>query len=798
MRLPEPATLRTLLQHNSQKLYGKPLAELNPHELHTVLAKTIMKDVIGDTWLDALNKPFQTRSVWYLSMEFLTGRFVTNALLNTGLRDTVNSILADEGVTNNWIDEIHEPGLGNGGLGRLAACYMSSAAAENLPVYGVGLRYVFGLFKQFIDENGVQIALTEDWTAHGEPWAYVPENGTDSFVVSFQNTQVLAVPHFFPVIGYNDGTDSEITVNPLILWEARPIAGVTNEIAAQISHSLYPNNDILRIFQEYCMVSAQLQYIFAHHKAEHGGTVDKIDRWVSIHLNDTHPVFAIPEFIRLYQAEGYSFREAFEKAKCCFNYTNHTVMPEALEKWPINLVKNVLPEIFRIIEDLNQALIDELLTRREFTYTIVRDGKAISTGNWQKIRQVELFDTTTGTLYMARIACFVCNQINGVAKIHSEIIKANTLHGYYEVYPKRFHNHTNGIDHRLWVADGNPYLAALLDKHLGLDWTQEFSLVKELMSHVDDFGVLAEFADAKQAAKKDLFAYIEKMEGVHIPSNFIAYCQVKRLHEYKRQLMLALSVLHIYHSLKNGTLTDFYPSVFIIGGKAADSYDFAKRVIQFIKDLQHMINNDPDVNDKLKLVFLTNFGVSYGQKVYAGANYSEQLSTARTEASGTGNMKLAANGAPTIGTLDGANIEIVAEAGFENNYIFGASEDELNKIEAESSYNPHAFLLEHPELRQLLNYLKGGHGLRHEYWDIVNALEYGDRFYVIYDLLPCIEAHLRANRDYALEQQTGDLSHYTRKSVINIASAGKFTSDRAIREYAEETWDIRPSIYKVE
>lgn len=780
----------------AREYFGKSLSELSPHELHAVIATTMKTYVLAGNWPQSKTIYSGTRICMYFSIEYLPGRILIDALINTGLLDITHDILSENGVNTNWQEAISDPALGNGGLGRLAACFLESGATTRIPILGTGIYYKFGLFKQQFNSDGYQIAAKDDWTEHGDPWVDVSEE--EAVIVSFEDTQVRAVPCYIPIFGYSDDPASSNNVFPLLLWKAEPIEGVTNYSASQISMHLYPNDGDpegkkLRIRQEYFMASATMQHLFRIHKQKHG-TLDNFEDFYAFQMNDTHPVFACLEFIRLLKLEGYSFKEAFEKAKKCFNYTNHTVMPEALEKWPIELFKDILPSIFKVVEELNQELIDELLGKRKFTFTSVQDGKIVKVGKWPEIRKYELFDTKSGIIHMAKIACFISGKINGVAEVHSEIIKDSTLDIWYNLYPERFTNQTNGVTQRRWIRYSNPYLSGFMDKYLGRGWTSDLSVLKHLNSEtfLDSPDVLEEFAEAKQAAKQDLLDYIEEQEGVRIPPHFAVFCQIKRIHEYKRQLMNAMGILSIYDQLKNGKLPDFYPTVFIIGGKAADSYDKAKRIIQLIKDIQNMINNDPDVNDKLKVVFLTNFGVKYGEKVYPGATHSLQISPARTEASGTGNMKLMMNGALTIGTLDGANIEIFEEAGEENAYIFGATVDVLNKVEAESSYNPHSFLEAHPELRQLLDYMKGGHRLKHTYWDLVNSLEYNDQYYVIYDLQDYINAVLKANRDYGLEQTTGNRAHYTRKCLVNTATSSKFSSDRTIRGYAEEIWHIKP------
>ena len=541
----------------------------------------------------------------------------------------------------------------------------------------------------------------------------------------------------------------------------------------------------MRIRQEYFFVSAMLQRIFNIHLKKHG-TLDNIEEYYIFQMNDTHPVLGCLEFIRLLKLHGYSFEEAFKKAKRCFAYTNHTIMSEALEKWPIILFKDILPNIFKVIEDLNQKLIDELCVKDEFCFATFKDGKVEKQPNWGLIREYELF--ADGLIHMGRIACFVACKINGVAAVHTEIIKSETLGKWYKLYPEKFNNKTNGVTPRRWVKLANPGLANFLDNYLGEDWVDDLSQLERLKQFENSPKVLSEYADVKQVAKQTLVDYISKKEGIFIDPSSIIDCQVKRIHEYKRQLMNALRILYIYDQLKKGKLKNFYKTTFVIGGKAAASYENAKLIIALIKDIQNLVNNDPDIKDKMQVVFLTNFNVSYGEKVYAGANFSEQISTAGTEASGTGNMKFMVNGAPTIGTLDGANIEIVDEAGTKNNYIFGATVDELKRIRP--IYNHQSFLAANKDLVDILSYLKGERGLRGTYWNLANTLLYDDRYFVMYDLRSYIETTLRSNSDYAKEQKTGDMTFYTRKAFKNTMHAGKFSSDRTIIEYAKDIWQI--------
>ena len=782
--------LKSQYREAARNLYGKELNQLSPHEINGIIANVVKTKVISKSWECAQNLYSQQRIAIYFSIEFLIGRLGVDALVNTDLIEETRKIFEEEGIDLNCLEEVGDPALGNGGLGRLAACFIESAATLGLPLYGVGLYYKYGLFKQAFDENGWQISQPDDWAANGvDPWFEAHEDEYE--IVEFQDTRVKAVPYVMPVIGY------KTNAFPLTLWKAEPIEGQTNHSAAAISDWLYPSdgNDegkILRIRQEYFFVSAMLQRLFRIHKAKHG-TLDNIEEYYFFQMNDTHPVFGCLEFIRLLKNEGYTFDQAFEKAKKCFAYTNHTIMPEALEKWNILLFKNLLPNVFKVVEEINQKLIEELKREDAFCNTKLEGGRYVKEPAWDRINPYEMFQN--GYVHMSRIACYVGSKINGVAAVHTEIIKMDLLNIWYTRYPWKFNNKTNGVTPRRWLRLANPDLAEFLDKYLGPEWTTNMTMLEQLEDYKNDSVVLAEFAGVKYEAKKRLAAYIEKHEGIYVDPDSIFDCQVKRIHEYKRQLMNALRILYIYDQLKKGKLLNFYKTTFIIGGKAAASYKKAIQTIALIKDIQELVNNDPDVNDKMKVVFLTNFNVSYAEKVYAGANFSEQISTAGTEASGTGNMKFMMNGSPTIGTLDGANIEIVEEAGSKNNYIFGANVEELKRIKP--IYNHHTILKANKEMVALLDYLKGEKGLRSTYWDLVNTLLYDDRYYVMYDLESYINTTLKAIAEYGFEQQTGELVHYTRKAFKNTAHSGKFSSDRTILEYAEDIWQIEPVNFEV-
>ena len=791
--------LKTHYEEAAQQIFNKPMNQLSPNELNHTIAWVIKNKVITSNLNTANNLYSNQRIAIYFSIEFLIGRVIFDALNNTGLLKFTKEILTEEGIDINCLEELPDTALGNGGLGRLAACFIESAATQGYPLYGAGLFYKYGLFKQSFDNDGNQIEVSDDWNTEAEAW-FDPIS-EEEIIVEYRDTKVKAVPYILPIIGYNSNKESfNANTFPLTLWKAEAIPGVTNDSAAKISDYLYPDDSTddgkrLRIRQEYFFVSATLQRLFKIHLEKHG-TLDNIEDYYVFQMNDTHPVLASLEFIRLLKLNGYSFRDASAKAKKCFAYTNHTIMSEALEKWSIPLFKDLLPDIFHIIEDLNKELIDEFCKKHDEplpgeekkVYKII--DKLITNDQedaWSVLNNYELFKY--GVIHMSRIACYISYSINGVAEVHSKIIQNETLNIWYKVYPEKFNNKTNGVTPRRWITLANPELSAFLTKHLGTsDWIKYLLKLEDLEKFKNNPEVLAEFAEIKKRKKAELAEYIQKHEGITINPNSIFYCQVKRIHEYKRQLMNALRILYIYDQLKKGNLKDFYPSTFIIGGKAAASYKQAKQIIKLIKDIQNLVNNDPEVNDKIKVVFLTNFNVSYSEKVYAGANFSEQISAAGTEASGTGNMKFMMNGAPTLGTLDGANIEIIKEAGTKNNYKFGADVEELERLE--EFYNDRKNIDENKFLQEILEHLKGRKNLKFKYWDLADTLSYNDRYNILYDLKSYIKSTLETNRDYAKEQATGDFTNYTRKGFKNTIHSGKFSSDRTILNYVEEIWKI--------
>lgn len=783
--------LKAHYEEAARTLFNKSLGALNPYELNNVIAKVVKEYVIPEKWSRARNLYSRKRITIYFSAEFLNGRVVLDLLNNAGLLKTTAKIFKREGIDIKCLETIEDPALGNGGLGRLAACFIESAATLGLPLFGVGLYYKYGLFKQKFDANGYQQAEPDIWDANMEPW-FEPHY-EDAQIISFADTQVRAVPYELTVLGYNGNEEQfKAPVFPLRVWKAEPIEGVTNPSAAAISDWLYPNDEsedgkILRLRQEYFFVSAEMQTLIKRHLAIHG-TLDNFEEYYFFQMNDTHPVMGCLEFIRLFENHGYTFEQAFEKACKCFAYTNHTIMPEALEKWNRVMFKNLLPDIHQVINDINKRLIDELSAKDEFSKIKYENGQYVSEADWDKINPFEMFQD--GNIHMSRIACYVGSKINGVAQVHTDIIMKNLLANWCELYPDKFINITNGVTPRRWVSLSNPDLADFLDKYAGDGWITDMSLLTNLEQYKNDHAVLSEFAAIKMQAKKNLADEIYQREGVRIDPNSIFDIQVKRIHEYKRQLMNALRILRIYQLIKQGRLPNFYKTTFIIGGKAAMSYKKAIQTIALIKDIQNLVNNDPDVKDKMQVVFLTNFNVSYAEKIYAAANFSEQISTAGTEASGTGNMKFMMNGCPTIGTWDGANIEIIKASGRKNNYEFGARVEQLRAIDKQYKHDQGRFVK--PEMYEVARLLKDKTLIPNAYWELYSTITLEDQYFVMLDLEAYIDITLRANSDYAEEQRTGDLSRHTRKEFKNTTFSGRFSSDRTVKEYAEQIWHIEP------
>ena len=758
--------------------YDVSLQEATPQELHEALGQAVMM-AISDDWSHSKKTRMPNRKAYYISAEYLIGRLVYSNLFNLGILDEMKELFAEHGVDLAILEDIEDDALGNGGLGRLAACFLDSAASTDIPLSGYGLRYKFGLFKQSFDADGSQVENADDWTKFGDPWSFRRYNHTVK--VKFPDHTVLAVPYDVPVIGY--GTEN---VGTLRLWQCEAEEELdfnafnnqdylraleAKNKAEDITRVLYPNDSTwegkrLRIKQQYVLSSASLQDMLRTFKIAHGDDLSRFAEFYAVQLNDTHPAMSIPELIRLLMLEGMSFDDAFNVAQKTFSYTNHTVMGEALEKWPLDLMRSVVPEIVDIICRIDQKL------------------------KWE---HPDLFIVKDNTAHMANLSIYVGSYINGVAEIHTQILKDDCFKDWYYAFPERFQNKTNGITPRRWLGLCNPELTAMLREKVGGDFLKNLDLIGELKDQIYDETVV-EFNAIKHLKKEQLCAVIAKHEGVTLNPDFIFDVQVKRLHEYKRQLMNILSIVDIYFRLKEGRLPDFHPTVYLFGAKSAPGYARAKAIIRYINRVAKMINNDPTVADKLKVVFVQNYNCSYAEHIIPAADISEQISPAGTEASGTGNMKLMLNGAVTLGTLDGANVEIAQEAGRENEYIFGHTVDEINA--AKPTYHARSIYDSNADLRRAINTLVDGtvptdDAQKELFHSLLDGTDWhqADHYFLLLDYASYFDTKLQANRDYA------DRIAFGRKCLMNVASAAKFSSDRTIRQYAEEIWHIKPTEY---
>jgi len=766
--------------------YHKEISNANAQEIHNALTKVIIEEMNG-VWERSEQTHNQTKRAYYLSAEFLMGRAIYNNLFNLDILDEIKQYFTDKGVDFNLLEEVEDAALGNGGLGRLAACFLDSAATQNYPLNGYGIRYRYGLFAQeFID--GLQVEHPDEWQKYGDPWGVRKEE--EHCIVHFSDQTIKAIPYDMPIIGY--GTNN---INTLRLFQSEALVdfhfatfndqdyylAVKEKFEAEnICNVLYPNDTTpkgkeLRLKQQYFFSSASLQDILVKYKKENRSILD-LGKYVSIQLNDTHPVWAIPELIRLLtKNEKLKFEQAFEIAKEVFSYTNHTIMSEALEKWSIKVVKKLLPEIYKITEKINMMLIDDLIAK---SYHI------------DDINRIRIIDEHQ--IHMAHLAIYSSHKTNGVAEIHTNILKNTELRDWAVLFPERFENVTNGVTQRRWLGVSNPNLTSFITELLGTSkWLKDLPRLKELERFADDQSVLRRFIDIKHENKERLANHIEQKEGIKLDPSFIFDVQIKRMHEYKRQLLNAFSILDIYYGIKEGKIKDFSPTVFLFGGKAAPGYYTAKGVIKYINELSKLINNDPEVNRLLKVLFVHNYNVSYAEKMFSATDVSEQISTAGKEASGTGNMKFMLNGTVTLGTYDGATVEIVAAAGVENNYIFGATVEELSH--KQHHYNPWDYYHGSDRVRRIVDTLingtfnDGGTGV---FKVIHNALMHGeswrrsDNYFILYDFAAYQETKLRLNRDYK-----GTYA-FAKKAWINMCNVGNFSSDRSIENYASKIWGI--------
>ncbi len=772
--------------------FGKDITEANEFEIYRALGQAIMEEISED-WYETKKLYSQKKQAFYLSAEFLMGRALGNNLINLGLLGEVKEVLAEYGIDYNKIeDEEEDSALGNGGLGRLAACFLDSLATLNLPGQGYGIRYRNGIFNQSF-KDGYQVENPETWLKYGDVWSI--ERPADEVIVSFGDENIRAVPYDMPIIGY--GTKN---INTLRLWEAHSIIDLdlgkfnqqdylhaTQEKtrAEDISRVLYPNDSTdegkkLRLKQQYFFVSASLQDILRKFKKIHGRNFDKFSEFTAIQLNDTHPVIAIPELMRLLlDVEGVSWEKAWGIVEKTFSYTNHTILAEALEKWWVGLYEQVVPRVYQITQGINEQL------KRFLAEKFPNDSA----------RQERMTIIQGNMIHMAWLAIYGSHTINGVAALHTEILKKKELKDWYEVYPNRFQNKTNGITQRRWLLQSNPQLAKLITELLGEEWVTDLSQLKRLEKYIDDEGILKRILEIKHDKKIELVNYLRNTQGIEINPNSIFDMQIKRLHEYKRQLLNIFHVIGLYHKLKLNPSMEFNPVTYIYGAKAAPGYLLAKGIIRLINEVAQVVNRDPDVNGKLKIVFVENYRVSVAEKLFPAADISEQISTAGKEASGTGNMKFMLNGALTIGTLDGANVEIVEEAGIENNYIFGLKVNEIEELRTKG-YDPHIPYNNTEGLKKIVDSLIDGtfndlgtgiYGNIHRSLMENAPWQQADQYFVLEDFEAYRKAQKTINKEYR------DRMGWAKKQLMNIANAGKFSSDRTIKEYADEIWHIEPA-----
>ncbi len=767
--------------------FGVAIKDAKAWQLHEALSLTVM-DEISPAWTAREKELSDKRQAHYLSAEFLVGRLVNNNILCLGLYDELEKLFASEGASLNVFEEIEDAALGNGGLGRLAACYLDSAATLGIPLDGYGILYKYGLFKQKI-ENGFQTEYADDWQRFGDPWSV--RRFDEAVKIDFAKYSVIAVPYDMPVIGYGGKT-----IGTLRLWQAEPTsefdfklfdegkynaAVAAKNRAEDISRVLYPNDNtsegkLLRLCQQYFFSSASVKDLIRKYKLNNNDNFENFARLNAVQLNDTHPVIAIPELIRiLTDEEGLSFDSAFDIAQKTFNYTNHTIMQEALEKWTKSQLLAVVPRIYKVIELIEKKL------------SAFKREKRID-----KAEAKKLFIIKDKTIHMASLAVFASSCTNGVAELHSRIIKERVFADWYSVFPERFKNVTNGITQRRWLALCNRELSNMITGLLGDNgWITDLSRLRGLEKYADNEDVVSNFMAIKRKKREQLAEYVKARDGVVLDPDSIFDIQIKRLHEYKRQLLNALAILWLYYEMDDGKLQDFTKTTFIFGAKSAPGYARAKGIIKLINEVARLVDKNPRVKDKIKVVFLANYNVSYAEKLVAAADVSEQISTASTEASGTGNMKLMLNGAVTLGTYDGANIEIVEEAGEENNYIFGARVEELEKIA--ESYDPKEIYNSDEKIKRVLDALVDGTlndgktgAFKELYTSILEGASWHkpDNYYLLYDFNGYVEARLKLNADFK------DRRAMARKGFLNMCGAGKFSSDRSVAEYAKEIWKI--------
>ena len=805
-------TFKNSVRENVKMLYRKNLEEASQQEIYQAVCYAV-KDVIIDNWLKTQKAMDEQdpKILYYMSMEFLMGRALGNNLINLTAYKQVQEALEEMGLNLNLLeDQERDPALGNGGLGRLAACFLDSLATLGYPAYGCGIRYKYGMFKQQI-RDGYQVEVPDNWLKNGYPFelkrpeyakevkfgGYVAQEydeatGRVNFVQKDYQS-VNAIPYDMPIVGY----DNDV-VNTLTIWDAEAIQDFSldsfdkgdyhkaveqENLAKTIVEVLYPNDNHyegkeLRLKQQYFFISASVQRAVAKYKKHHDD-ITKLYEKVTFQLNDTHPTVAVPELMRiLMDVEGLGWDEAWEITTKTCAYTNHTIMAEALEKWPVDLFSRLLPRIYQIVEEINRRFLIQV--REQYP------------GDEEKVRQMAvIYD---GQVHMARLAIVGGYSVNGVAKLHTEILKKQTLKDFYEMTPEKFNNKTNGITQRRFLLHGNPLLADWVTEYAGNGWITDLPKIKKIAELADDTQAQKEFMEIKHKNKVRLAKYIKEHNGIDVDPNSIFDVQVKRLHEYKRQFMNILHIMYLYDRLKKNPDMPFYPRTFIFGAKASAGYERAKAIIKLINSVGDVVNNDPTIKGKIKVVFIEDYRVSNAELIFAAADVSEQISTASKEASGTGNMKFMLNGALTLGTMDGANVEIVEEVGQENAFIFGLSADEVINYENNGGYNPMDIFNNDPQIRRVLMQLTNGYYSPKEpqlFKEIYDSLlnncggSRPDTYFILKDFRSYAEAHEKIDKAYR------DRQWWAKAALINVSHSGKFTSDRTIEEYVRDIWHLK-------
>ena len=807
----EKEAFKAAVKENVKTLYRKKVEEASKQQIFQAVSYAV-KDIIMDDWFETQNKYEEenVKTVYYMSMEFLMGRALGNNLINMTAYTEVKEALDEMGIDLNVIeDEEPDAALGNGGLGRLAACFLDSLATLNYPAYGCGIRYRYGMFKQKI-KDGYQVETPDNWLKEGNPFElrreeYAkevrfggnirfekdPETGRDEFIQENYES-VLAIPYDMPIVGYGNHV-----VNTLRIWDAQAIvdfqldsfdrgdyhkAVEQENLAKTIVEVLYPNDNHyagkeLRLKQQYFFISASLQELIAKYKRTNSD-VRKLYEKVVIQMNDTHPTVAVPELMHLLiDQEGLTWEEAWNVTTKTCAYTNHTIMAEALEKWPIDLFSKLLPRIYQIVQEIDRRFVNEV--------------RAKYPGNEEKVRKMAIL--WDGQVRMANMAIIAGFSVNGVAKLHTEILKNEQLKDFYEMMPEKFNNKTNGITQRRFLAHGNPLLADWVTDKIGDGWITDLAQISKLKPYAEDEKARKEFMDIKYQNKVRLAKYIKEHNGIDVDPRSIFDVQVKRLHEYKRQLLNILHVMYLYNQIKEHPEMSFYPRTFIFGAKAAAGYQRAKETIKLINSVADVVNNDRSINGKIKVVFIEDYRVSNAELIFAAADVSEQISTASKEASGTGNMKFMLNGAPTLGTMDGANVEIVEEVGIENAFIFGLSSEEVINYENNGGYNPTDIYFNDWELKRVIDqlmdgtYAKGDHEM---YKNLYNSLlntqctDRADTYFILKDFRSYADAQKRVEEAYR------DQDRWSKMAMLNTACSGKFTSDRTIEEYVKDIWKL--------